>query len=117
MDTILDFLLTFGILGGMAFIVAQMSKDRDIGFWTLFAISVFLTPFIGIFVALISKKRRSVVPGVQVDPENVKETQSKFWQRFAPKRDEDENDDSGNSPPPYGGRMQSKDKPNGKVSL
>ena len=88
METILDFLLTFAILGGMAFIVAQMSKDREIGFWTLFAISVFLTPFVGIFVALVSKRKRGAGPGVQVEPESIKETQSKFWERFTPKKDE-----------------------------
>jgi hypothetical protein len=83
MDTIIDFLLTFLVLGGMAFLVAQMSKDREVGFWTLFVISVFLTPFVGIFVALLSKRKR----GAGTESENINETQSKFWQRFMPKKD------------------------------
>lgn len=87
MDTILDFLLTFFVLGGMAFLVAQMSKEREIGFWTLFAISVFFTPFIGIIVGLLSKKKRNPnAPPEQVD---VKETQDKFWDRFMPKKETD----------------------------
>jgi amino acid transporter len=87
METLLDFLLTFAVLGGMAFLVAQMSKDREIGFWTLFVVSVFLTPFVGIFVALLSKRKRGAGSGVNVQSESIKETQSKFWERFTPKKD------------------------------
>jgi amino acid transporter len=88
METLIDFMLTFAVLGGMAFLVAQMSKDREIGFWTLFVVSVFLTPFIGIFVALLSKRKRGAGSGTDVQSESIKETQSKFWERFMPKKDE-----------------------------
>lgn len=90
MDTLLDFLLTFAVLGGMAFLVAQMSKDREVGFWTLFVVSVFLTPFIGIFVALVSKKKRN--PNAPPGPVDVKGAQDKFWDRFMPNKNDDKND-------------------------
>lgn len=114
MDTILDFLLTFLVLGGMAFLVAQMSKDREVGFWTLFVVSVFFTPFIGILVALLSRKKRN--PYAVHERGDAKETQSKFWERFMPNKDENENYDSNNAPPDGGG-MQSEDRRNRKVSL
>jgi hypothetical protein len=87
METMLEIFCFFLVFGAMAFIVALMSKEREIGFWTLFAISLFLTPFVGVFAALLSRKKRGAGAGVQVGGEEIKETQSKFWERFTPKKD------------------------------
>jgi len=62
METILIVLL----LVGFSFLVAQMSKEKDIGFWTLFAICMIFSPMVGLIVALFKKKRVS-------DQEPIKE--------------------------------------------
>lgn len=107
---LMEFLFIFAILGGMAFLVAQMSKERNVGFWTLFAISVFLTPFAGILVGLLAGRRKN--PN---EPVNVKEAQGKFWERFMPKGDESEGQEKrGGTPSPqdYGKNDRQGDSPN-----
>lgn len=87
-------LVFFAIWGGMAFVVAQMSRDREIGFWTLFAVSLFFTPFIGVIAGLMSRKKRPVgnaPPTPTQTPEPTPEPDignDPFWKRFAPKKGE-----------------------------
>lgn len=102
METLLEILLTFAIIGGLAFVVAQMSRDRDIGFWTLFAVSAFFTPFVGVIVGLLSKKKRD--PNQPPPPSQIKQEQDKFWDRFMPNN---ETGDSVPPPPPSSNRNSS----------
>ncbi len=39
-----------------AFVVGYIGKDREIGYWSTFAISLLLSPIVAIIVALISKQ-------------------------------------------------------------
>lgn len=41
---------------GLCFLVAMIGTNRNIGYWGTFAISLFLSPLIGLIVALISKE-------------------------------------------------------------
>ncbi len=107
---LMEFIFIFAILGGMAFLVAQMSKERNVGFWTLFVLSVFLTPFAGILVGLLAGKRKNP----NEPPTNIKEAQGKFWERFMPNSDGKENQNRKNPPPPphdYDDGMQPKGTP------
>lgn len=105
METLLEILLTFAIIGGLAFVVAQMSRDRDIGFWTLFAVSAFFTPFVGVIVGLLSKKKRD--PNQPPPPNQTKQEQDKFWDRFMTNN---ETGDSVPPPPPSSNRNRQKDR-------
>lgn len=49
--------LTFGLLIGMCFVIAQMSKEKDVGFWTLFSISLLLSPIVGLIYGLTRKNK------------------------------------------------------------
>ena len=96
METLLEILFTFAIIGGMAYVVAQMSRDREIGFWTLFAVSAFFTPFVGVIVGLLSKRKRS--PEEIRHQEQPEPDQDKFWSRFMPGKDGQ--DENATPPPP-----------------
>lgn len=58
MESVLDVILTLGIFTGASLAVALMSKERKVGFWTLFSISLILTPFVGIALGMLSQKRK-----------------------------------------------------------
>lgn len=45
------------IVIAMSFAIAQMSKEKEIGFWTLFAISIVFSPLVGLIVGLTRKNR------------------------------------------------------------
>lgn len=87
MEDFLDTLLLLGFLLGCAYVVAQMSKEKDVGFWTLFVTSLFLTPFVGLFIGLISKRRLK-------EGEVSTQSQEGFLSRFMNKKDktDDKND-------------------------
>lgn len=82
MEDFLEVILSLGIMVGFSLLVAQMSKEKDIGFWTLFAIGMLLTPLVSLVVGLVSKRR---------DRQNVvntsNETQEGFLSRFMKKKD------------------------------
>jgi len=80
MEDFLDTLLLLGFLLGCAYVVAQMSKEKDVGFWTLFVTSLFLTPFVGLFIGLISKRRLK-------EGEVSTQAQEGFLSRFMNKKD------------------------------
>ncbi len=44
------------IMVGLATLVGQLGKKRKIGFGWSFALSLFLSPFIGLIITLFSKK-------------------------------------------------------------
>ena len=125
METLLEILLTFGFILGLAYIVAQMSRDREIGFWTLFAVSTFFTPFIGVIVGLLSKKKKD--PNTLGEKHVSQEDNEKFWSRFMPDNDEKQSkkdaiktNASGNSSYPDRSGMQPKyrkPKGNGGISI
>lgn len=114
---LMEFVFIFAILGGMAFLVAQMSKERNVGFWTLFAISVFLTPFVGILVALVSGRKKSAVPSQDT---SHKQAQSNFWDNFMKDRKNDKTPPPPPPPPspaspppsPYNGQIPREDRGN-----
>lgn len=82
MEGLLDTLLLLGFICGCAFLVAQLSKEKDIGFWTLFVTSVFLTPFVGLLIGLIAKRRLKEGETHQV--------QESFLSKFTKKKDSNE---------------------------
>ena len=85
MEDFLDTLFRIGFLIGCAYIVAQMSKEKDIGFWTLFVTSLFLTPFVGLLIGLLAKRRLKEGESIQ--------TQESFLSRFTSKKQNSNNDD------------------------
>lgn len=86
MEDFLDTLLLLGFLLGCAYVVAQMSKEKDVGFWTLFVTSLFLTPFVGLFIGLISKRRLK-------EGEVGTQAQEGFLSRFMGKKSSSNKDD------------------------
>ena len=48
-------LLLVGV--GLAALVGQLGKNREIGFGWSFALSLFLSPIIGLIITLLSKKK------------------------------------------------------------
>lgn len=45
------------ILAGIAALIGQLGKKRKIGFGWSFALSLFLSPIIGLIITLFSKKK------------------------------------------------------------
>ena len=74
-------IIALGIMVGFSLLVAQMSKEKDVGFWTLFACSMLLTPFVGLFIGLISKSKRKDGEVVTIPTE-----QEGFLSRFMSKK-------------------------------
>jgi MFS family permease len=60
MEGFLVIALVFNII--FSFLIAEMGKQRQIGFRSLFWISVFLSPIVGLIVALSSPKISSASP-------------------------------------------------------
>jgi hypothetical protein len=58
MEDFMEMIFALAIMVGFSLLVAQMSKEKDIGFWTLFACSLLLTPFVGLIIGLFAKKRQ-----------------------------------------------------------
>lgn len=69
------------IMVGFSLLVAQMSKEKDIGFWTLFACSLILTPLVGLIVGLFAKKKQKEGEVIMPSPE-----QESFLSRFTSKK-------------------------------
>lgn len=88
-----ELLIMFAVFLGFSLIVANMSKERDIGFWTLLAISFLLTPIIALIVGLCAKKKLKEGEYIQSPP---LETQGGFLSKMFGKKDKKDN----NSPPP-----------------
>ena len=86
MEDFLDTMFLLGLLCGFAFLVAQMSKEKDIGFWTLFVTSIFLTPFVGLLLGLIAK-RKPKEGSVNISSQEANESQNSFLSRFMSKKD------------------------------
>ena len=82
MEDFLDTLFMIGFWCGLAYLVAQMSKEKDIGFWTLFVTSFFLTPFVGLIMGLVVKRRDK-----QVDSNESNENKEGFLSRFMKKKE------------------------------
>lgn len=55
----MDMLIMLGIYVGFSLMVAQISKEKDVGFWTLFSVSMVLTPMVGLLVGLFSKRKQN----------------------------------------------------------
>lgn len=45
------------LIVGLSALVGQLGKDREIGFGWSFALSLFLSPIIGLIITLFSKKK------------------------------------------------------------
>ena len=45
------------VLVGLAALIGQLGKNREIGFGWSFALSLFLSPLIGLIITLFSKKK------------------------------------------------------------
>jgi hypothetical protein len=60
MEGFLVIALVFNII--FSFLIAEMGKQRQIGYRSLFWISVFLSPIVGLIVALSSPKISSATP-------------------------------------------------------
>lgn len=45
------------VIVGLAALVGQLGKNRKIGFGWSFALSIFLSPLIGLIITLFSKKK------------------------------------------------------------
>ena len=73
------------IMVGFSLLVAQMSKEKDIGFWTLFACSLILTPLVGLIVGLFAKKKQKEGEVIMPSPE-----QESFLSRFTSKKKDNE---------------------------
>ena len=86
MEDFLDTMFLLGLVCGFAFLVAQMSKEKDIGFWTLFVTSIFLTPFVGLLLGLIAK-RKPKEGSVNISSQEANESQNSFLSRFMSKKD------------------------------
>lgn len=86
MEDFFDTILIFGTLAGFSYLVAQMSKEKDVGFWTLFATSMLFTPFVGLLIGLFAKRRRT-----QSDytPKSTEESKN-FLSKFMSKKDDKE---------------------------
>lgn len=84
MEDFLEIVLSLGIMVGFSLLVAQMSKEKDIGFWTLFAIGMLLTPLVSLVVGLVSKRRDKQVMNFD---SHSNETQEGFLSRFFKKKD------------------------------
>ncbi|MFM7901955.1 MAG: hypothetical protein ACKPAD_08205 [Bacteroidota bacterium] len=54
MEIIILFLLYIGV----SWAVANISKEREIGFWTLMATSFILTPIVALLIGLFAKKKK-----------------------------------------------------------
>jgi len=74
MEDFLDTLFLLGFLIGCA-----------VGFWTLFVTSLFLTPFVGLLIGLLAKRRLKEGESIQ--------TQESFLSRFTSKKQNSNNDD------------------------
>lgn len=46
---------------GIAALIGQLGKSRKIGFGWSFALSLFLTPIIGLIITLLSKKKEEFI--------------------------------------------------------
>lgn len=53
----MELLIMFLVFLGFSLVVANISKERDIGFWTLLAVCFLLTPIIGLIVGLCARKK------------------------------------------------------------
>ena len=86
----MEMILALVIMVGFSLLVAQMSKEKDIGFWTLFACSLMLTPLVGLIIGLFAKKRQK--EGELVMPNA---TQESFLSKFTSKKKDsnEKNDD------------------------
>ena len=86
----MEMIFALGIMVGFSLLVAQMSKEKDIGFWTLFACSLMLTPLVGLIIGLFAKKKPK--EGELVMPNASQES---FLSRFTSKKKDsnEKNDD------------------------
>lgn len=50
-------ILSLLIYIGMCYVVAQMSKEKDVGFWSLLSISILFSPMIGMIYGLTRKNK------------------------------------------------------------
>jgi hypothetical protein len=55
---------------GLAALVGQLGKNRKIGFGWSFALSIFLSPIIGLIITLFSKKNDIEFVDVKKDNQN-----------------------------------------------
>lgn len=81
MEDFFDTIMIFGTLAGFSLLVAQMSKEKDVGFWTLFATSMLFTPFVGLLIGLLSKRK------IKETNSNQTLTQNEFISKFMTKKD------------------------------
>ena len=90
MEDFMEMIFALGIMVGFSLLVAQMSKEKDIGFWTLFACSLMLTPLVGLIIGLFAKKKPK--EGELVMPNASQES---FLSRFTSKKKDsnEKNDD------------------------
>ncbi len=51
-----NFVVLLGVVG-LSALVGQLGKNRKIGFGWSFALSLFLSPIIGLIITLLSKKK------------------------------------------------------------
>lgn len=58
MEDFFELVLSLGILIGFSLLVAQMSKEKDIGFWTLFGCCLIFTPLVGLIIGLVAKRKQ-----------------------------------------------------------
>ena len=86
----MDLLIMFLVFLGISLVVANLSKERDIGFWTLLAICFIFTPIVALLVALLSKKRNK---GFEFMQEPQQEQNNGMFSRFFGKK-ENKKDDS-----------------------
>jgi hypothetical protein len=91
MEDFLEIVLSLGLMVGFCLLVAQMSKEKDIGFWTLFAVGMLLTPLVSLVVGLVAKKR---LKEGEIPASSSTETQEGFLSRFMKKKDNDEKTDN-----------------------
>ncbi len=97
MEEFMDIMFLLGLMCGFAFLVAQMSKEKDIGFWTLFVTSLLLTPFVGLIIGLIAK-RKPKEGSVNISNQEANESQSSFLSRFMSKKDKSQSNQEMNMP-------------------
>ena len=55
----MDMFIMLCIYVGFSLMVAQISKEKDIGFWTLFSVSMILTPMVGLIIGLFAKRKQA----------------------------------------------------------
>jgi hypothetical protein len=94
MEDFMEMIFAIGIMVGFSLLVAQMSKEKDIGFWTLFACSLLLTPLVGLIIGLFAKKKQKEGEVIMPSPE-----QESFLSRFtSKKKDSNEKNDNMDMP-------------------